>query len=186
MATLWNGMEWIEKNETAVRLRVITVVTAMHETGRDEMNWLNGGYHSDTKPLSAWGKYWKWRMIYYEIFVYVVKMCFSLNIHINAMRWRKLSFLSSRFFRFALIHYLEFWFLCVCSFVQAQLFQLKIIYFEVHWVSYQDGQFFFSVSLLFAIWFWAKMMLKDTCTDTSKNVFAFLMENCGHLFNERR
>lgn len=82
-------------------------------------------------------------MIYYEIFVYVVKMCFSLNIHINAMRWRKLSFLSSRFFRFALIHYLEFWFLCVCSFVRAQLFQLKIIYFEVHWVSYQDERYFF-------------------------------------------
>lgn len=58
-------MEWIEKNETAEQLRVITVVTAIHETRWDETNWLNGGYHSDTEPLSAWGKYWKWRMIYY-------------------------------------------------------------------------------------------------------------------------
>lgn len=51
---------WIEnetaneraENETAVRLRVITVVTAMHETKRDETNWLNG-YHSDIGTLTV-------------------------------------------------------------------------------------------------------------------------------------
>lgn len=86
----------------------------------------------------------------------------------------------------------EFWML-VCFFVVAfftvrtQLFQLKIIYFGVHWVFLiKKSDFFALFSLRFAIWFWAKIMLKDTCKDTSKNVFAFLMENCGCLFNERR
>lgn len=78
-------------------------------------------------------------------------------------------------------------FFCCFFTVRTQLFQLKIIYFGVHWVFLiKKSDFFALFSLRFAIWFWAKMMLKDTCKDPSKNVFAFLMENCGCLFNERR
>lgn len=107
------------------------------------------------------------------------------------------AFIFAHFFRSLTLSALLFLFrefrMLVCFFVVAfftvrtQLFQLKIIYFGVHRVFLiKKSDFFALFSLRFAIWFWAKMMLKDTCKDTSKNVFAFLMENCGCLFNERR
>lgn len=92
--------------------------------------------------------------------------------------------------------------LCVCecfflvwlvtAFKSVLLFQLKIIYFRVQWVSYQQKRFSyfgcvrarFLVDVFFLCPFFGNLVVgqkscwKIQCTDTSKNVLAFLMENC--------
>lgn len=143
-------------------------------------------------------------MIYYKNFVYVVKSISLLHRHQCIVIAEAFHFSSVSFSIFCTFHLwrisniMSAVCVCVCFFQldtasrSTLLPQLKIIYFRVHWVSYQGkrysyfqcacaGHFFFS----FILWQFgsgAKMMLKDTCTDTSKNVLAFLMEKLWPSF----